>query len=182
MRYLGAHIWLIAGLAVFCTMSSGCSSPEEKMPPLETVPFVDLNRYTGIWYEIARYPNSFQEGCVGSRATYSLQADGRIAVLNECYDRSFDGRIRSARGMARIIDKSSNAKLEVSFFWPLFGDYWIIDLGKEYEYAAIGHPKRKYLWILSRSPQMQVSLLDGILTRLKEKHYDTSRLIMTPQK
>lgn len=182
MRYLGAHISLIAGLAVFCTMSSGCSSPEEKMPPLETVPFVDLNRYTGIWYEIARYPNSFQEGCVGSRATYSLQADGRIAVLNECYDRSFVGRIRSARGTARIMDKSSNAKLKVSFFWPFFGDYWIIDLGRDYEYAVIGNPKRKYLWILSRTKILEGNKYDEILERLKEKQYDTTKLIPTPQK
>jgi len=152
------------------------------MPPLETVPFVDLSRYTGIWYEIARYPNSFQEGCVGSRATYSLTNDGRISVLNECYDRSFDGGIRSAHGSARVIDKSSNAKLKVSFFWPFSGDYWIIDLGRDYEYAVIGNPKRKYLWILSRTKILEGNKYDEILERLKEKQYDTTKLIPTPQK
>ena len=182
MRYLGVQTSFIALLLVFFTMASGCAHTEKTLPPLETVPFVDLNRYTGIWYEIARYSNSFQEGCVGSKATYSLRDDGKIDVLNECYDRSFDGGIRTARGRAWVIDKSSKAKLKVSFFWPFSGDYWIIDLGKDYEYAVIGHPKRKYLWILSRTKILHGSVYEEIITRLKEKHYDTKKLMLTPQK
>lgn len=151
------------------------------MHPLETVPYVDLNRYIGVWYEIARYPNSFQEDCVGSRATYSLRNDGKISVLNECYDRSFDGRFRSVKGTAWITDKT-NAKLKVSFFWPFSGDYWIIDLGSNYEYAVIGHPERTYLWILSRTKAMEEKVYEEILSRLKEKQYETAKLIMTPQK
>jgi apolipoprotein D and lipocalin family protein len=170
------------GLALFFTMAVGCAYTEKKMLPLETAPFVDLNRYTGVWYEIARYPNSFQEECVGSRATYSLRDDGGISVLNECYARSFDGGIRSARGRAWVIDKSSNAKLKVSFFWPFSGDYWIIDLGPNYEYAVIGHPKRTYLWILSRTKILEGKVYEEILARLKEKQYDTTKLIPTPQK
>ena len=90
--------------------------PKQTYSPLPVVPYVDLNRYTGTWYEIARYPNSFQEGCVGSKATYTLRDDGKISVLNECYDKAFDGRIKSAKGKAWVADKVTNAKLRVSFF------------------------------------------------------------------
>jgi apolipoprotein D and lipocalin family protein len=148
---------------------------------LTVVPYVDLKRYTGTWYEIARYPHRFQEGCVGSRATYILRDDGKISVLNECYDKTFSGKIRSAKGKAWVIDKKTNAKLKVSFFWPFSGDYWIIDLGKNYEYAVVGHPKRKYLWILSRTKTMERSVYEAILSRLKDKQYDTSKLIKTSQ-
>lgn len=150
--------------------------------PPQTVSYVDLNRYTGLWYEIARYPNSFQKDCVGSRATYELKDDGRISVLNECYDRSFAGSLRSVKGTAWVVDGASNAKLKVSFFWPFSGAYWIIDLGKNYEFAVIGHPKRKYLWILSRSKEMDQDLYERILERLKQQQYDTTRLLRTVQK
>ena len=149
--------------------------------PLSVVPYVDLKRYTGTWYEIARYPHRFQEGCVGSKATYALRDDGKISVLNECYDKTFGGKIRYARGKAWVIDKKTNAKLKVSFFWPFSGDYWIIDLGKNYEYAVVGHPKRKYLWILSRTKTMERNVYEAILSRLKDKQYDTSKLIQTSQ-
>ena len=149
--------------------------------PLEVVSFVDLTRYIGQWYEISRYPNSFQKGCVGSRATYSMREDGKIAVLNECYAGSFSGKLRNAKGTARVVDKKSNAKLKVSFFWPFSGDYWIIDLGKDYEYAVVGHPARTYLWILSRTKKMDEKPYKEILERLEAKGYDTTKLISTPQ-
>jgi len=152
-----------------------------QVQPLETVSNVDLKRYTGLWYEIARYPNRFQKDCVGSRATYGLKDDGRISVLNECYDRTFEGSLRSVKGTARVVDATSNAKLKVTFFWPFSGAYWIIDLGRDYEFAVIGHPKRKYLWILSRSKEMDQDLYERILERLKQQDYDTSKLIKTPQ-
>ena len=155
---------------------------KEPSPPLETVPHVALERYTGVWYEIARYPNSFQENCVGSRATYALRDDRKISVLNECYDKSFGGRLRTAKGTAWGVDKETNARLKVSFFWFFAGDYWIIDLGKDYEYAVIGHPKRKYLWILSRTKEMDREVYEGILSRLRDKQYDTSKLMRTLQK
>ena len=154
---------------------------KEPSSPLTTVSHVDLNRYMGEWYEIARYPNSFQKGCVGSKATYSLLDDGKVSVLNECYDGSFSGKLRSAKGKAWVIDKNTNAKLKVSFFWPFSGDYWIIDLGDNYKYAVVGHPKRKYLWILSRTKTMEEKVYKAILSRLKDKQYDTSKLIKTIQ-
>src|SRR4030067_2940457 len=95
----------------------GCKYMEkEPSAPLETVSHVDLNRYMGVWYEIARYPNSFQKGCVGSRVTYTLMDDGKVSVLNECYDGSFSGKLRSAKGKAWVVDQETNAKLKVSFF------------------------------------------------------------------
>ena len=152
------------------------------MKLLKTAPFVDLSRYVGQWYEIARYPNRFQKGCVGSKATCSLTDDGKIKVINECYDNSFSGKIRSAEGKAWVVDKETNAKLKVSFFWPFAGDYWIIELGLNCEYAVIGHPDRKYLWILSRSPDMDEKVYKSILAMLQEQEYDTEKLILAINK
>ena len=160
----------------------GCVENSKVVKPLKTVDFVDLSRYVGKWYEIARYPNKFQEGCVGSKATYSLSGDGKIKVINECYNKSFSGKIRSAEGKAWVVDQETNSKLKVSFFWPFSGDYWIIDLGRNYEYAVIGHPARKYLWILSRTRSMNENLYQAILTMLHGQEYDTEKLILTIQK
>jgi apolipoprotein D and lipocalin family protein len=156
---------------------------KEPLYTLNTVSHVDLTRYMGVWYEIARYPNSFQKGCVGSRATYSLIDDGKVSVLNECYDGSFSGQLRSAKGKAWVVDKETNSKLKVSFFWFFAADYWIIDIADDYSYVVIGHPKRKYLWILSRNKIMADDTYAGILRRVVEiHHYDTSKLIKTIQK
>jgi len=158
---------------------ASCMHMKETIPELQVVQNVDLNRYAGTWYEIARYPHKFQKGCVRSRATYTLRDDGKLSVLNECSEEADTDKFRSAKGTARVVDKKTNAKLKVSFFWPFSGDYWIIDLGKEYEFAVIGHPDRKYLWILSRTKVMEKSVYGGILKRLKEQYYDTSKLIRT---
>ena len=163
---------------LFALMITSCMLVKDTTPPLNVVPFVDLTRYAGTWYEIARYPHKFQKGCIDSRATYTLR-DGKLSVLNECHEESDRSIIRSAKGKAWIVDSETNAKLKVSFFWPFSGDYWIIDLGKNYEYAVIGHPERKYLWILSRSQAMDESVYEGILKRLKKQHYDSSKLIRT---
>ena len=162
-------------------MSACLSSCREARSPLQVVPAVDLRRYVGEWYEIARFPNRFQEDCVGSRAAYTLRDDGKIAVLNQCYEGSFTGKLRTAKGTARVNDKNTNAKLRVSFFWPFSGDYWIIDLGKDYEYAVVGHPDRTYLWILSRTKKMDETLYHDILGRLTAQGYDTTKLIRTVQ-
>ena len=121
-------------------------------PPLAVVPQVELGRYMGTWYEIASYPTWFQKGCAGSTATYALRPDGAVDVLNRCRK---GGELDSAHGTAWAPDPSVPAKLKVRFFWPFSGDYWIIELGPEYEYAVVGHPSREYLWILSRTPRME---------------------------
>jgi len=171
----------LVGITSILLIVAGCKyMDKEPSPPLETVSHVDLNRYMGVWYEIARYPNSFQKGCVGSRATYSLMDNGKVSVLNECYDGSLSGKLRAAKGKAWVVDKETNSKLKVSFFWFFAGDYWIIDIANDYSYVVVGHPKRKYLWILSRNKTMEDATYEAILRRLVEiHHYDTSKLIKT---
>jgi apolipoprotein D and lipocalin family protein len=167
---LGCAMGLGAGLL------GGCHA-RSPGPALPVVPRVDLARYLGTWHEIARYPNRFQEGCYASTATYTLRDDGRIDVLNQCREGGPDGSVRSAKGIAKIVDGETNAKLRVSFFRPFYGDYWIIDLGPEYEYAAVGHPSRRYLWILSRTPTMEESTYREILGRLADLGYEPQRLL-----
>jgi apolipoprotein D and lipocalin family protein len=171
-----------AFIAIILLLCQSCiSSGRQDASPLEVVPFVDLSRYTGQWYEIARFPHRFQEGCFGSRTTYTLRDDGKIAVLNECHEGSFSGKIKDAKGKAWVVDRHTNAKLKVSFFWPFSGDYWIIDLGKDYEYAVVGHPDRTYLWILSRTKKMDEAVYLEILGRIATRGYDVTKLIKTPQ-
>ena len=148
-------------------------------PELPVVPSVDLNRYLGRWYEVASFPQWFQKGCTATTATYSLRPDGTIGVLNECRLERPDGEPKRAEGYAKIDDPVSNAKLRVTFFWPFFGDYWILELGPEYSYSVVGHPSRDYLWILSRTPQLPQATLDGILQRVRGLGFDTTRLQYT---
>ncbi len=152
-----------------------------RLAELRTVAHVDLPRYLGTWYEIASFPQRFQRGCTATTATYSLRADGDIDVVNRCHDRAIGGPERSARGRARVVERATNAKLEVSFFRPFWGAYWIVDLGSEYEYAVVGHPSRDYLWILSRTPAMDPAVYEGILGRLRAQGYETERLVRTVQ-
>ena len=152
------------------------------LPELQTVPYVDLRRYLGLWYEIASFPQSFQRGCTGSTATYSLRSNGDIDVVNRCRIGSLDGKEKMAKGLAQVVDRTTNAKLRVSFFRPFWGDYWIIDLGADYEFAVVGHPSRDYLWILSRTPTMDPTVYDGIVGRLREQGYEVDRLNRTLQR
>jgi apolipoprotein D and lipocalin family protein len=147
-------------------------------PPLETVGNVNLARYAGRWYEIARYPNRFERKCDHDvTAEYSVKADGDIRVVNTCVTQA--GKSTQSVGTAKVVDSSTHAKLKVSFFWPFYGKYWIIDLGENYEYAVVGEPSREYLWILSRTPEMQESVYQGILGRLAAKGYEPQKLLKT---
>jgi apolipoprotein D and lipocalin family protein len=156
------------------------TAPDDQ--PLEVVPYVDLQRYLGTWFEIATIPQRFQRGCVGVTAEYSLRKNGEVEVVNTCVQGTLDGEVRKVRGRARVVDKATGAKLKVSFFWPFWGSYWIIDLDKEYDYAVVGHPSRKYLWVLSRKPQMDDVLYYEILEKISQQGYDTSKLVKTIQK
>src|SRR5512140_3247330 len=161
MKRLAATVW-----ALVATGCAGSTTERLHLPPLETVAHVDLSRYVGTWYEIANFPQSFQRGCTATTATYTLRPDGDIDVLNRCRKGSLEGEEKAASGRARVVDGSTNAKLEVSFFRPFWGDYWIIDLAEDYSYAVVGHPGRDYLWILSRTPAMADATYQAILTRL----------------
>lgn len=172
--------WMV--LAVFGAVGCATTATERlNLPPLPTVERVELQRYLGTWYEIASFPQRFQKGCTGTTATYILRPDGQISVVNKCRLDSLDGAEKVANGTARVVDSASNARLEVSFFGPFWGDYWVIDLGPEYEFAVVGHPSRDYLWILSRSPQLDAGIYERIVARLKTNGYEVSRLNSTQQ-
>jgi apolipoprotein D and lipocalin family protein len=150
-----------------------------------TVNYVDLQKYTGVWYEIAKIPNRFQKSCAGNTtATYKLREDGRIDVINRC--KGSDGSINEAKGIAKIADEKTNSKLKVSFvrilgislFW---GDYWIIGLEKDYKYAVIGNPDRKYGWILSRTAKLSQNDLNDIFEILRRQGYNPNNFEMTEQ-
>ena len=169
---------LVAGMLAALT---GCAPSSRGLPPLQTVAKVDLQRYAGTWYEIASYPHRFQKGCVATRAVYTLGSDGRIGVVNECRKNTLDGEVKSVEGQARVVDAATNARLEVSFFWPFWGGYWIIDLDPDYRWAVVGHPSRDYLWILSRTPTLDEALYQQLLARLPAQGYDPARLNKTLQ-
>ena len=143
------------------------------LPPLEVVSHVELSRYTGTWYEIARYPNRFQKDCTDASAAYKLGSDGSFIVLNSCLK---NGRLDTTKGKAHVVDPTANAKMKASFFSD---DYWIIDLGADYDYAVVSGPDRKYLWIFARSPQMDDTLYGQILQRLKKQGFDIYSLEKT---
>lgn len=134
---------------------------------------MDLARYAGDWHEIESFPNWFQRGCVGTKANYAPAPGGKIRVVNTC-NRS--GKPVSIEGSARVVPGSNNAKLKVRFFWPFEGDYWILELDPAYRWAAVGHPNRRYLWILARAPQLDPAELESIRAKLAAKGYDISRL------
>jgi apolipoprotein D and lipocalin family protein len=148
---------------------------------LQTVPSVNLEEYAGKWYEIASIPQWFQRGCNCTTAEYTLTDKGYVIIENRCNKDSVNGKQSYIKGKAFVVENSGNAKLEVQFFWPFKGKYWIIDLGDNYRYAVVGHPNRKYLWILSRTPKMDETLYKEILFRIKEKGFDVSKIKFTKQ-
>ena len=147
--------------------------------PLATVQHVDIQRYMGKWYEIASFPQRFQKGCTCTVAEYTLNDNGTVKVDNSC---TAYGKGKQSIGIAKVTDKETNAKLKVSFFRPFWGKYWIIDLADDYSYAVVGHPNRKYLWILCRTPQMDKAVYESILERVQAKGFDTTMLSVTEQK
>lgn len=153
-------------------LTASCSHYE----PLEVVPTVNLEKYSGTWYEIARFPNFFEKGLDCVSATYTLRDDGRIDVLNQGRKIDDPSEIKSAKGIAWIPDTAESAKLKVRFFWPFSGNYWILELDQDYQHVLIGEPSRKYLWILCRQRTMD----DPVYNRLKEKAkqlgFDTEKL------
>ncbi|HXG85395.1 MAG TPA: lipocalin family protein [Pyrinomonadaceae bacterium] len=177
----------LLSLLVFAGNTFAQSKKSGKQPPLQTVPVVDLKRYAGKWFEIARYPNKFQKKCVGNTtASYALKPDGNINVLNQCLVKN--GTLESATGEAKVVEGSSNSKLEVrfaprfmSFLSAVWGDYWIVDLDGDYKYAAVGDPKREYLWILSRAPEMTDATYQNILRRVEKLGFNPAKLQKTPQ-
>lgn len=166
-------------VALLCFSLSACAQREA---PPETVGEVDLQRYQGTWYEIARLPMFFQRKCVQSQADYRLRVDCKIAVLNQC--RTGDGEWVSAAGAAESVEGRSD-RLQVRFdnwFSRLFpalttGDYWVLHLDEGYQVALVGHPDRKYLWLLAREPQISAAKRDELLQVAREQGYQLDELI-----
>jgi apolipoprotein D and lipocalin family protein len=148
---------------------------------IETVPFVDLAKYAGKWYEIASFPQYFQKGCNCTTAEYTLSEKGYVIVENRCRKDSINGKESYIKGRAFVKRNTGNAQLKVQFFWPFRAKYWIIDLADDYSYAVVSHPNRKYLWILSRTPKMDAQIFERIILRLKNNQFDISKLKMTNQ-
>lgn len=172
------HTFSYAGLAVILLAFAGCTRSQ----PLQTVNFVDLNKYQGKWYEIASFPQSFQKGCHCTTAEYTLSKEGYVIVENRCNKGSINGEESYIKGKAFVEENSGNAKLKVQFFWPFRGKYWIIDLAPDYSFAVVGHPNRKYLWILSRTPHMNDSTYQSIISRIASQGFDIGKLKRTVHK
>ncbi|MDI9320584.1 MAG: lipocalin family protein [Phycisphaerales bacterium] len=164
-------------LSILFSMQIAIAQPQ----PLQTVPYVDLKQYAGKWYEIASLPQRFQKGCNGTTAEYTTTDKGYMIVENRCNKDSLNGKQSYIKGKAFVEDRSSNAKLKVQFFWPFRGKYWIIDLAEDYSYAVVGHPNKKYLWILCRTATMKENLYQEILARIKNKGFDISSIQRTYQ-
>lgn len=167
-------------LGLSCLLVAGCMNMPN-VPPLETVPYVDVEQYMGKWYEIASYPTFFNSRCTATTAEYTLQADGTVKVVNTCRLDDPSGPVNRIEGTARVVNAETNAELEVSFSLFARGDYWIIDLDEDYQWAVVGDPGRLTLFILSRTPTLPDDVYEGILTRVRAKCYNPDSLQRTEQ-
>ncbi len=148
----------------------------------QTVSYVDLDKYSGLWYEIASYPARFQEGCHCTTAEYAFAPNGKhIIVKNRCRKGSPQGSESSITGKAFVVKGTGNAKLKVQFFWPFRAPYWVVGLADDYSWALVSGPSRKYLWILSRTPKMDDGTYNKIINILKEKGFDTGKVKVCDQ-
>jgi apolipoprotein D and lipocalin family protein len=166
-------------LPLFASLMFCVGAVAMSQTPLKTVDHVDLPRYAGKWYEIARLPNRFEKKCARDvTAEYELK-DGNVSVRNTCIQQ--DGSSTTAKGKAKVVDAATGAKLKVTFFWPFYGNYWIIGLDPDYKWAIVGEPDRKYLWILSRTPSLPKTTLDTLLKKVEESGYRPSELMYVTQ-
>jgi len=143
---------------------------------------VDLQKYAGKWFEIASYPMSFQKNCFCVTADYTLTDKGYMKVINSCRKGSVDGKVKSITGKAFPVEGADNVKLKVQFFWPFKADYWVVDKAEDYSWAVVSGSGRKYLWILSRTPEMEKETWQGITERLVKNGFDLSKLKMMVHK
>ncbi len=169
---------LIPIYAFAISLTSCHTNKSAKAIDVSTIDNLDVARYMGKWYEIARYDHSFEKGLTHVKAEYSLMPNGKIKVVNSGVK---NGRPKHIKGKARFQTEESNGKLEVSFFAFFYSDYYIFELDEDYTYAVIGSRSDEYLWILSRTPHLPQQTLDSLLTRIEERGYDTTNLYFVPQ-
>ncbi len=185
-RLLNAWIGVVLGFASLC--STAQTPATQALPAVATIASLDVPRYMGTWYEVAKFPNRFQAKCVANtRARYLANTDATVQVINSC--EMADGSIIDALGLAKQIGSASSPKLQVRFapawlsWLPMvWGDYWVIDLDADYQLAAVSDAKREFLWVLSRTPQVNHNAYDALLERLKAQHFDVQKLERTPQR
>ena len=172
------RLLLVFSILFFCN----CTKTNSQMIDQTTVKELDINRYLGTWYEIARFPHSFEKNLVGVTATYSLRSDGKIEVVNQGFKNTLDGERSKAVGKAKIPDKLEPGKLKVAFFWIFYADYYVLELDTEnYQYAMIGSSSDKYFWILSRAPQMDSAVYNLLLDKARKRGYNLEKLYKVPQ-
>lgn len=186
-KNLLAILFCLTSLSATANAGAAENAAQAAGAALTTIPSLNVARYMGTWFEIAKYPNSFQKKCVGgTRADYSLMSDGRVQVINRC--RIAGGETSEAIGVARQIGPADSPRLEVRFapawlsFLPfVWGNYWVIDLDEDYQLAAVSEPAREYLWILSRTPKVDPARHEALLNRLRQKGFDLEKLELTRQ-
>lgn len=165
---------VLAGAAILSTRN-------RKHAPLKTVPHVDLDRYQGRWYEIARLPQRYEKGCHCVYAEYSQNPAGYVEVKNACRKGGPNGKLSVTEGKAYPVEGSGNSKLRVEFFWPFRGDYWILELDPDYAYALVGAPDRESLWILSRTPTLDQDVLERLVQLADRKGFPVEQMLLTDQ-
>lgn len=164
------------GLAACASLTAGPVGNTAVPPPAKPV---DLKRYVGLWYEFARYENRFERDCEAVTAAYRERPDGLIEVINSCRKAAVDGPLKVAKGRAKVVPGSDNAKLKVSFFGPFFGDYWVLDHADDYSWSIVGEPSGRYLWILTRQARPDSPTRDLLQDRIKALGYNAGLLRQT---
>ncbi len=177
------NIFILVLSLLVLIINTGCSSTKD-MERTKTVENLELKNFLGKWYEVARFDHSFERGLSGVTATYSMREDGKIKVLNQGYKGGSNGELSQAVGKAKIPNPTEEpGKLKVSFFWIFYGDYFVLELDEQnYQWALIGSSSEKYLWILSRTPQLEDDVKNHILEKIKERGYSKELLIWVEQK
>ncbi len=170
----------LLALPFVLTLGACVSGPSGNPNPPQPAKAVELDRYLGKWYEVARYDMRFEKGCEGVTAEYSKRPDGLIRVLNTCRQGAVDGPVKVAEGKAKVVDTATNAKLKVSFFGPFFGDYWVLDHADDYSWSIVGEGSGKYLWLLSRGLPTDADRA-ALTARAKALGYDVTMLRPTKQ-
>lgn len=180
----------LAGTLLIAAAMAGCRSlsnhppaakTPDNLPPLRTVERVDLPRYMGDWYVIANIPYFAEEGKVATIERYTLRPDGKIDNTYLFRKESFDAKEQQWHAVAEVTNATTNAEWNVQFFWPFKLEYRVIDLAPDYRWAVVGHPSRKYLWVLSRTPTLDPTIYQGILNRTAAQGYDLSQVTLVPQ-
>jgi apolipoprotein D and lipocalin family protein len=163
-------------IILFLPLFSISCQTNKAMIDTTTVKNVQIEKFMGTWYEIARFPHSFEKNLVGVTATYSLKENGRIEVLNQGFEYTLNGKLKTANGKAKIPNIQEPGKLKVSFFWIFYADYFILELDENYKWALIGSSSDKYLWILARSKKLDENILKMLKAKAIERGYDLRNL------